>query len=367
MARTVSPGINEELAGPPRTLEPTARQERISSMDVLRGIALMGILIANVTSFGLPSWAYSVPLGTPKPVFEGPHAHINTICWFARWIIVEGKMRGLFSMLFGAGVILLTGRAEKRGAGDQVADIFLRRNMWLVLFGVLHAYLIWFGDILYWYGLTALIFLYPARKLKPKTLLVVGGCVLAVNLLGSLGGGQALQDMRLKSHAAAASEAQRAGRVLTDSQKADQQTWTNRLQAWQPNQKAIAEDLSATRAGYISAQMKDAPVAMDMESHLYYNLAFCDVLGMMLLGMGLFKNGFFTAQLSYRTYAWTACIATLISVPIVTLSAWKAWASGFDLLTTEEWLFFTLDIGRTSGAIAIAALVLLIVKARIFP
>ncbi len=76
-------------------------------------------------------------------------------------------MRAAFSMLFGAGVILLTERAERRGSRD-IADIFLRRNMWLMLFGVLHFYLVWMGDILYYYGITALLFLYPCRKLASE-------------------------------------------------------------------------------------------------------------------------------------------------------------------------------------------------------
>jgi uncharacterized membrane protein YeiB len=105
-------------AGPTHPL-PTQRQERISSIDVLRGVALLGILIASLTSFGLPEWACLVPLSIAKPAFSGPHAHINTVVWFARWVSVEGKMRGLFSLLFGGGVIPLTSRAEKRGASDK--------------------------------------------------------------------------------------------------------------------------------------------------------------------------------------------------------------------------------------------------------
>ncbi len=96
-------------------------------------------------------------------------------------MLFEGKMRAAFSMLFGAGVILLTERAERRGARN-VADIFLRRNMWLVLFGVLHFYFIWMGDILYWYGLTALLFLYPCRKVRFRNLFIAGVLVLAMGV-----------------------------------------------------------------------------------------------------------------------------------------------------------------------------------------
>lgn len=165
---------NEELAGPPRIdpylgTRPVETSERISSVDVIRGFSLMGILIMNITDFAYGFTNYAVPLSTVKPVFDGPHWKINTVAWFMRWIFAEGKMRALFSMLFGAGVVLLTARAESRGAGVRAADIYTRRNMWLVLFGMLHCYLIWNGDILFFYGITALIFLFPFRHLKPKT------------------------------------------------------------------------------------------------------------------------------------------------------------------------------------------------------
>src|ERR1700748_1941947 len=91
----------DELSGAVKELRPFQRQQRFTSIDVLRGIALLGILIANVTDFGLPSWDYLVPLSSSKPVFAGPHSTANTVMWFARWWITEGKMRALFSLLFG--------------------------------------------------------------------------------------------------------------------------------------------------------------------------------------------------------------------------------------------------------------------------
>src|SRR5271165_2689476 len=110
----VAPGTAEELAGPAHTelnsLNPVSRAERISSMDVLRGFSLMGILIMNVCDFAFGEANYIYPLSTVKPVFSGPHWQMNTAVWFMRWIFAEGKMRALFSMLFGAGVVLLTER-----------------------------------------------------------------------------------------------------------------------------------------------------------------------------------------------------------------------------------------------------------------
>jgi uncharacterized protein len=181
----VAPGAAEELAGPPHaevsSVRPVARAERVNSMDVLRGFSLMGILIMNITDFAFGFSNYAYPLSTVKPVFDGPHWKANTAVWFLRWIFAEGKMRALFSMLFGAGVILLTERALARGAGIKVADIFTRRNMWLVLIGMLHGYLIWDGDILFYYGVAALLFVFPFRNIRVKRLMWVAGIILFIN------------------------------------------------------------------------------------------------------------------------------------------------------------------------------------------
>src|ERR1700691_3829916 len=106
----VAAGTPEELAGPAYAIAPVTRQDRVSSIDVLRGFSLMGILVMNICDFAYGFKNYAYPLSTVKPVFDGPHWKINTAAWFMRWIFPEGKMRALFSILFGAGVILLTER-----------------------------------------------------------------------------------------------------------------------------------------------------------------------------------------------------------------------------------------------------------------
>jgi len=353
-------GAPEELAGPPHELWPVARQERISSVDTLRGFALLGILAMNITSFGLPSWAYAVPLSTPLPVFSGPHWRANTIAWFLRWVLAEGKMRAIFSMLFGAGAILLTGRAEARGAADRAADIFTRRNMWLMLFGALHCYLIWYGDILYFYGLVGLLFLYPMRKLRPKTLLWWAGAVLAVNNL-LVGAGQLTAEYHARRQAAAADTLLHQGKPLTDGQIDDLRSWKDFQDRWRPPQKKVDADMKAMHGGYFSAQGHQAKEGLDAETIFCY-FGFGDVLGFMLLGMGLYRNGFLRAELSNKTYAVTAVLGLGIAWPLIFAGCWHAWKSGFDMFVSGWWLNVPYDVGRATGALGNAALVLLAVK-----
>ena len=138
---------------------PVTASERISSLDTLRGVAVLGILMMNIAGFALPQAAYS------DPTVAGGFTGANRVVWYVNHILVHGKMRAIFSMLFGAGFILLTDRAEKRGAGDQGADIYYRRILWLIVFGMIHAYFFWNGDILYSYGVAGLV-LYPFRKVR---------------------------------------------------------------------------------------------------------------------------------------------------------------------------------------------------------
>jgi uncharacterized protein len=354
-------GTPEELAGPPEPVQfaPVARQERINSLDVLRGCALMGILIMNITDFAMSYANYMIPLGSWLPVFTGPYAKVNTAVWMLRWIIAEGKMRALFSMLFGAGAILLTDRAERRGGGDKVADIFLRRNMWLVLIGFLHAFVIWNGDILFWYGVTGLLFLYPMRKLKPKTLIKTAGWLLLVWVLVA-GVGRSVGAYVTEKNGREAIAAAHAGKTLTEKQRSAIVSKVDADKQWAPlrvdTEKAIAD-----HHGYLKAQGTDAKNSLQSEQGIYFG--FLDVLIFMTLGMALYKNGFLTNQLPTSVYVKTAIIGYAISVPLTTLAVVMAWRSGFEIVKSSMWLYGPYDICRVSGALANASVILLILRA----
>ena len=356
----VSPAVPEELAGPPKQeFAPVTRQERINSLDVLRGFALMGILLMNITGFGLPNWAYDVPIGTLVPVFSGPHARVNTVVWMLRWIFAEGKMRALFSMLFGAGAVLLTDRAERRGGGDKVADIFLRRNMWLVLLGFLHAYLIWPGDILFWYGLTGLLFLYPMRKLPALTLIKASGWLLLAWILFA-GVGRFTGTYFTQKKGNDAIRKVHASKVLTQGERDSIGSKVKQDQHWWRSTKDAEEDIAAHKT-YGKAFAADAKDVHDAETAIYF--AFPDVLIFMMLGMALYKNGFLTGEQPTAVYVKTAVIGYLVSLPLATLAVLECWRSGFEIVRTMAWLFIPYDVCRVSGALANAAVLLLLLRA----
>jgi uncharacterized protein len=340
-------------------LGPVSQQERIGSVDIVRGFALLGILTMNITAFGLADGI------DYNPYALGPTSRANVLIWALRLVICDGKMRALFSMLFGAGVILLTGRAESRGAAAQSADVFTRRNMWLVLFGLIHAYFLWFGDVLYMYGVTALLFLYPCRKLSARTLITAGLAVLAL-----LAGWRTIR-MENRIHqaqkVAAAEAAARSGQALTDGQKKDQKEWQNLVETFHPDQKTIDEQNSKMRAGYLSVFQWNTSLNVRIQSLLYYRLGFCDPLGMMLIGMGLLRAGFLSAQLPSRIYGLIVLAGYGVGLPLGSLMAWIPWHSGFDSIVCFKWLFLPYDLQRLCVALAHASVLLLLIRAGAMP
>src|SRR5215470_11014770 len=188
---------------------PITRQERINSLDALRGFALLGILPANVLVFGMYLAAGN------DPTVAGGATGLNLVSWALFRILIEGKMRALFSMVFGASMILLTSRTEERSGAGAAADIYYRRNLWLLLFGLAHAFLLFWGDILYPYALCALI-LFPFRKLSAKKLLIVG--VLCIAFRAGRSAVDAFWQVERRNLAAAADAAEKAGRKPSEEQ-----------------------------------------------------------------------------------------------------------------------------------------------------
>ena len=347
--------VDSALAEPLPPAGPVAQGDRISSVDVLRGFALLGILVMNIGDYALPEgFDYN-------PTILGPLGRSSLLLWAVRFILFEGKMRALFSMLFGAGIILLTARLEKRGDAAISGDIFARRNLWLTLFGVLHAYFLWWGDILYFYGMTALLFLYPCRKLRSRTLLIAGAAVVLC--------GVGYRTIRLESRlhlaerAEAAKRSEAAGQAISEEQKEDIKTWDRIVARSHPDPKELQQEIAEMRGGYGAVFRRNAPIVIDEQGAGFYKLGFFDSLGMMLIGMGLLRTGFLSGQLPVRTYKWIAVVGYAVGLPLGVASTWQVWRHNFAPLAMLQWEFLPYDVQRVLVALAHAAVVLLVVKA----
>ncbi len=342
--------LGEEVAGPP-IAAPVMRAERIPILDVIRGFALLGILLMNIAGFSGPSDMD----GNPTAV--GHHDSLNIGAWIVRVIFFEGKMRGAFSMLFGAGVILLTDRAEARGLGSRVGDIFTRRNMWLVIFGVLDGYFLWVGDILYWYGLLALLFLYPFRRAKPRFLWIAG--LTALLLVEIPITAQLLEKWPQARLVSAAREAQHAGNPLTKEQS---QALDRERKSAEEKKQERAEDLQHMRGGYWEITKFRARQARFLETQFLYFFGFGDSLGMMLIGMALLRTGFLSGLMPNRIYLKTIAICYPIAMLVTGFGAAKTIAAHFTPLAFGLYLNIPYEITRLVGTLANISIVILICK-----
>ena len=158
---THSPGAGD---GPHYSL-PVNKKDRILFLDSVRGLALLGILLMNSMAQSQAHYFYNA-MDLSQPLTGR-----NFYAWLVECFLFEGTMRGLFSILFGAGTILLLTRLEKEKPGLETADIFYRRMLWLLVFGLINAFVfLWPGDILYPYALCGLL-LFPFRHWSPRKLL----------------------------------------------------------------------------------------------------------------------------------------------------------------------------------------------------
>jgi uncharacterized protein len=149
----------------------TPREDRIALLDVLRGIALLGILIMNVPGFGASFYAEA----------DGSHlwpGAADQIAQATRDALFSGKFNGIFSMLFGLGFTLQFARLERRDP-QRATVTYMRRLTVLLVLGLMHGMLFWTGDILTQYALLGFVVMLPLRHAGPRALLIAMAACIA--------------------------------------------------------------------------------------------------------------------------------------------------------------------------------------------
>jgi uncharacterized protein len=262
---------------------PVSESERIVSMDVLRGFALLGILMMNIQSFAMISAAYL------NPSAYGDFTGANFWVWAITHVFTDTKFISLFSMLFGAGIVLMWQRAEERGA--SATRLHYRRMGWLILFGILHAHLLWYGDILYTYGVCGLI-VYLFRKKSPRSLITTA---LVLALVGSMLWIVAGLSMRYWP-----------GDAIQNFE----------VQGWKPQQQSIQEEIADYRGSWLD-QMSRRPIeAFGFQVFISPVFIMWRTTSMMLIGMALFKRGALHALWSRREYLSLVAAGAFAGVPL---------------------------------------------------
>ncbi len=345
--------MTEERSEPIR-VSPVRAEDRIESIDVLRGFSLLGILLLNINAFALPFGAYMNPA-----VFGGATGS-NLTSWLVHMALFDGKMRAIFSMLFGTSAFILTSRAEARGAGIEAADIYYRRTMWLIAIGLIHAHLIWYGDILYAYGVVGLL-IFPLRKASAKALIITAAVIISLHSMQGIGGMFAIREMQ--TNAEQHDKVVAAGGKPTDEQKAASKEWSALKEMFQPAKEDVEKEIQKHGGGWVENLKLRTGQAAQFQFVMFFQFIFLDVLGMLVLGMGLAKAGVFDASRSYRFYSMLVAAGFLIGAPLHYWAASRWASSGFAVPEFMGYIASTADPGRFLVAGAYIGLVMIICKA----
>lgn len=289
--------------------EPVARADRIVALDFIRGIAVLGIVFANVVAFAYPALVYFWPAG-----YAGGATALDRAVWLFQFVFVDGKFRGLFTLLFGAGMMLFMERVWARGGTRWVQA---RRLSWLALFGLAHYFLLWTGDILFLYAISGFAALAMLRWDARKQLCVGLAWYCAGALLFSLVlGGQAAMEGMPEVQARAPEQAEQLREAKQDMLAGIGETGAvmrgrgyGGIVAWR-----VAEESD----GLVQA----------------LSIALIETIPLMLIGMALYRMGLFEGRFDHprvRRWAWIGLIGgALLTLP---LGLW-ALLAGFPLMLT---------------------------------
>ena len=277
---------------------PISEHHRVSSIDTLRGFALLGILVMNIQSYAMISAAYAFPN------LHMDISGVNLVVWTLSHIFADLKFMAIFSMLFGAGVILATQRRDQ--AGKRTWTYHYARTFWLLIFGMIHAYFIWYGDILVTYALCGFV-VYWFRNLSAPALFLIGGISLLIALLIMMSAGVAPVDVQQA--------------ILND---------------FVPTIAEIHGEIAAYRGTWSDVQNARLIEALDIQFAGIPFFLFWRAGGLILIGMALFKLGVFSATRSVKFYIRFLGVSGIIGFPLVAHRAVQLigqnWDPSFSLL-----------------------------------
>ena len=275
----------------------SAPSGRIASLDVLRGVAVLAIAVANVPSFA------TVAAARANPTAYGRLDGVDWWVWLLSYVLVDGRFTAIFGVTFGAGIVILAERYER--AGLPVARIHYRRMAGLLVLGPLHAYLLWYGDFLVCLALCgAVAFLY--RQVAARKMLVIGALMMSFATLMSVEAAWTLPSW-------SAGQAERVRHL------------------WAPPADVLHREIEAYRGGWSAQLSQRVPAALAQETVVFAARSFWQMTGLMLIGMALFRIGILSAAWSTRFYAMSTLGGFGLGIPLVLYGVRENFASGWDL------------------------------------
>lgn len=354
-----SPRTPSAVKGP----GPIPREQRIVSLDIIRGVAVLGILLINIFIFGFAD----------RPAFpEDLNQQASGPDFWSRTIInglFHGKMRTLFCVLFGAGILLFD-QQKRKADGRSRWGLFYNRMLWLVLFGLLHAHLLLFrGDILFFYGVFGMV-VFLLRKIDPW-IKILGVLLL---LLAGMGLKHYVYREYRGDYLACleVEEKKRQGIPISSADSLVLENWEKISNGDSDPEKFVREKAlmlgsykdvaSLVRPQAINSELRDLPAS------------FTDNISMMLLGMVLLQWGFFRGTWKSKTYLWIIFLGYGIGIPLVFYSEWiviteRATAEmtlSYLKLHSVDWPTLVFHVQRLLLALAHASFFMLLIRKQLF-
>ncbi|MDX2115102.1 MAG: DUF418 domain-containing protein [Planctomycetota bacterium] len=335
---------------------PIGQADRLETVDVLRGFALLGILPMNLPFFADTSAAFF------NPALSGGFTGVNYALWLFGHVFFELKMMSIFSMLFGAGLIVMNERSA--AAGRSLAAVYYRRIGWLLVIGLAHAYLLWYGDILVTYALCGLA-LYPLRRLKPLPLVALGAALLLTGMLVQFGLGLGFDFLR--GMADEVSHMTLQGETPARWQRDAAEQWAEISADFMPGAAALA----AERADYLQGgwdlfnRRAGESLSAQLEGFAFFSLWRAG--GLMLIGMALMKSGFLRGALPSRVYALVAALGLSIGTPLIVWGAARNQEANFDIVHMFTEGLLTNAVGSLLMMLAYASLIALVCRSGALP
>jgi uncharacterized protein len=309
----------------------TTSGERFATLDIVRGVAVMGILAMNIVSFADVPAAYLNPLAQTVAVRTG-----DLLTYAVNFLLFDGKMRGLFSFLFGASVLLISERMR--------AALVVRRLFWLLLFGALHFYLLWWGDILIGYALLGFLAL-AFRQASPRALVVAAAILIAVQFL--LFAAMTGWSLSLQQAMAGTPSAETV------------QAWTSMTRDMAvPNEEHRAKVLAlylGSWSGIVEHQLTDKTFFPLVGVFVFG----WETLGYMLLGMAALKTGLLTGAWENRRYRKWALVCLAIALPVYLVALRFLFRSEWAVPAIFMWSFAATVPVRPLMVVAFACLIIL--------
>ena len=352
---TANSGISEISMQNSILNEPVAESQRIRSIDTLRGFALLGILLLNIIAFSGPIAAYF------DPSADNEVSGLNLAVAMFVDIWGEGAFRAIFSMLFGAGLLIFL--AKPVAEEGRLKSLYYRRTWLLVAFGLFNAYiLLWFGDILYTYGVTGLV-LYFFRNLSAHKLALCSTILFL--FLALIHTSQYFYTKALYTDYREVVLLPE-GNELSEAQKQSLENWDEFLQNQQTTPEQIVLEANARSEGYIENFIFTAPINIMFQTAIFLINGFWDAAAMMLLGMALMKWNVFDASRELSFYLKMMLFGFAIGLVINSWEEVVYLSSGFEpfLSATAR---PTYDLGRLGMALGYIGMVMTLCKLDVLP